>query len=406
MKPMRISRREFLKKAGLVSAGIVGTALSLNYILSYRNILPVSNETTIDTALMKEAMFYERLKDNTLRCATCPNRCVIDEEKRGICWTRINIDEKIYSIVYGKPCAVHVDPIEKKPLFHFLTKSNAFSIATAGCCLRCDYCQNWQISQAKPEDIPEDTVRGIISQLESMAGISAQERDRLNPEDIAKFAGKLGCKSIAYTYTEPTIFYEYMYDTSRIAMNNEIKNLIVTCGYINEDPLNELCKYLDGGNVNLKGFSDEFYKKLTHGYLQPILDTMEILKERKKWFEITYLVIPGWSDDEQIDKFIKWVVDNLGVNYPIHFLRFSPAYKMKNVPPTPPEILEKARNNAIKEGINYVYIGNVPGSEGEHTYCPSCRKILIRRYGFIVIENNIINGGCKFCGKKIPGVWG
>ena len=398
-----ISRREFLKGIGTIGIGI-GIATFSNCIQMKQS--GIGTTSTIESISLRRALFYDKF-NSYLRCGLCPNRCVILDESRGICGVRINKNHELYTLAYGNPCAVHVDPIEKKPLFHYFPSSRAFSIATAGCCLRCKYCQNWQISQKRPDDIPEDVIRRIISELERYTGISSQYDNKLIPQDIVKFAKRLNCRSIAYTYTEPTIFYEYMYEISEISKKNDIKNVIVTCGYINEDPLRELCKFLDAGNVNLKGFSDEFYKKLTNGYLQPILDMMLILKEERKWFEITYLIIPGWSDDdEQIGNFINWILDNLGSDYPVHFLRFMPAYKMRNVPPTPPETLNRARDLAIENGLRYVYIGNLPGSGAENTYCHSCGKILIKRHGFIVLENNINNGRCRFCGKKIPGVWG
>jgi len=385
----KISRREFLKKAAIMGVGLGASALAIDYFLNPTRKSPQVNlsqsATTLPEISLKEAKFYESLGDNLVRCALCPNRCVISEGQRGLCGVRINNNGKLYTLGYGNPCAVHVDPIEKKPLFHFLPATDAFSIATAGCCLRCKYCQNWQISQAKPDET---------------------KNFDMPPEEVVDLAKKYNAKSIAYTYTEPTVFFEYMLEISKLAKKEGIKNIIVTCGYMNPDPLKELCKYLDGGNVNLKGFSDEFYKNLTQGKLQPILDTMEILRDEKKWFEITYLIIPQWSDDDkQIKDFIKWTIENLGVDHPVHFLRFMPAYKLRNLPPTPPEILINAREMALKEGINYVYIGNLSGLDAESTYCLECKNVLIKRHAFAIIENNIENGRCKFCNKEIPGFW-
>jgi pyruvate formate lyase activating enzyme len=400
LEKKKISRREFLKKAVIFGAGIGTTSLTLNCLLKSPSEEKITSTTLIEESMMttstttsapkislKEAMYYdENLDKKTVRCGLCPNRCFIAPEQRGICGVRVNKKGKLYTLGYENPCALHIDPIEKKPLFHFLPKSLAFSLAIAGCSLRCKYCQNWQISQAKP-----DETRNI----------------KLTVEDAVSGAMKNNARSIAYTYTEPTVFYEYMIDIAKIAKEKGVKNVIVTCGYMNSEPLEELCKYLDGGNVNLKGFSNEFYKKLTNGRLEPILETMKILHEKKIWFEITYLVIPGWNDDnEQIKNFIKWVKDKFGEEKPIHFLRFSPAFKMMHVPPTPVNTLEKARNLAFGEGLKYVYIGNAPGHEGENTYCSNCSKIVIKRKGFIVEEISVEKKGtCKFCGNKIPGIW-
>jgi pyruvate formate lyase activating enzyme len=386
----KISRREFLKKGAVAAAGLGVSAVAVDYLLNLPSKSLPSNlnqsTTTLTGTSFKEAMFYEKLDNDLVRCALCPNRCVISNGLRGLCGVRTNKDGRLYTLGYGNPCAVHVDPIEKKPLFHFLPATNAFSIATAGCCLRCKYCQNWQISQAKPDE--------------------TKNLD-MPPEKVVSLAKEYNAGSISYTYTEPTVFFEYMLETAKLARKEGIKNTIITCGYINPDPLEELCKYLDGGNVNLKGFSDEFYKNLTEGSLQPILDTMKFLSDKGKWFEITYLVVPQWSDDsKQIGDFIGWVKENLGVDRPIHFLRFSPAYKLGNLPPTPEEVLVNARNTALGEGINYVYIGNLSGLGAEHTYCPECGNVVIKRHVFNVIENNIENGRCKFCGKEISGFWG
>lgn len=379
MKMGELDRREFLKKAVIVGAGIGASAIAIDYLLKKPGV-----ETP--EVLLKEAMFYEDLGNNLVRCALCPNRCVIAEGQRGLCGVRINKYGKLYTLGYGNPCAVHVDPIEKKPLFHFLPTTGVFSIATAGCCLRCKYCQNWEISQAKP-----DETRNLD----------------MPPEKVVELAKKYNAKSIAYTYTEPTVFFEYMLEIARLARKEGIKNVIVSCGYINPDPLKELCRYLDAGNVNLKGFSDEFYTSLTQGKLEPILDTMKILRDEGKWFEVTYLVIPEWSDDtKQINDFINWVIDNLGVDQPVHFLRFMPAYKLKNLPPTPPKTLINAREMALKQGLKYVYVGNLSGLDAENTYCPECGMVLIKRRGFAVNEVNMKNGRCETCNTKIPGVWG
>lgn len=380
-----ITRREFIKKAAIAGVGLGASILAVDYLLKQSNIGDQTTAPVPDTSLTK-ALFYESLGDNVVRCGLCPNRCVISEGGRGLCGVRTNMDGELYTLGYGNPCAANVDPIEKKPLFHFLPSTDAFSIATAGCCLRCKYCQNWQISQAKP-----DETRNLD----------------MSPEDVVAYAKRYNADSIAYTYTEPTVFFEYMLDIAKLASKEGVKNVIVSCGYTNPEPLEELCRHLDGGNVNLKGFSDRVYRGLTEGSLQPILDSIEMLAKEKKWFELTYLIIPGWSDEEeQLKSFVKWVVDKLGVDQPIHFLRFRPAYKLNNLPPTPPETLTSARRMALNEGLHYVYVGNLPGLGFENTYCPSCKNLLVGRQGFTVTENIMENGRCKNCGEKIPGFWG
>jgi len=298
---------------------------------------------------------------------------------------RENRDGILYTLVYSKPCAVHIDPIEKKPLFHVLPGSSAYSIATAGCNLRCKFCQNWQISQALPEDV---------------------ESYDMAPQEVVDKAKKAGAKAIAYTYTEPTIFYEYMLDTAKIAKKEGILNVMHSAGHINEAPLKELCKYLDAANIDLKGFSQDFYGQMSLGNLDSVLQTLKILKEEGVWVEITNLVLPGFNDDpELIKRMCVWIKDNLGPNTPLHFSRFWPMYKLTNLSPTPVETLEKAKQIANDAGLKYVYIGNIPGSSAESTFCPVCRKLLIGRSGYTITENNIKNGKCKFCNAEIPGIW-
>ena len=334
---------------------------------------------------LKEAKYYRKLENKEVQCLLCPRRCIIPPAKRGFCGVRKNINGKLYSLVYGKPCAVHIDPIEKKPLFHFYPKSKAFSIATAGCNLRCKFCQNWHISQARPEE----TINY-----------------NLPPAKLIEEVKKSGCSIIAYTYTEPTIFYEYMLETAKLAHQNGIKNIMHSAGFINPEPLRELCKYLDAANVDLKGFSDEYYRKTCAGSLQPVLESLKTIKKEGVWLEVTNLIIPGLNDNpEEIKEMCIWIKKNLGEDTPLHFSRFYPTYKLKNLFPTPVESLEKAREIALNVGLKYVYIGNVPGHSGEITYCPKCGKVLVRRIGYRILENNIVDGKCKFCGEKIPGRW-
>ena len=334
---------------------------------------------------LREALFYTKLDNNYVKCQLCPRRCVIPEGGRGFCGVRKNIGGKLYSLVYGKPCAVHIDPIEKKPLFHVLPGSRTFSIATAGCNLRCKFCQNWQISQAKPEEV---------------------QSINLEPAQVVAKAKESGCKSITYTYTEPTIFYEYVLDTAKIARKEGLKNYMHSAGFINPKPLRELCKHLDAANIDLKGFSEDYYQKLCQGHLEDILRSLKIIKEEGVWLEITNLIIPTLNDDPKlIRKMCMWVRDNLGAETPVHFSRFYPMYKLRNLSPTPISTLEKARKIALDVGLKFVYIGNIPGHQGENTYCPACHKLLIERRGYNILTNNLNKGRCKFCGRKMPGIW-
>jgi len=336
-------------------------------------------------APLKEALFYDKLGDKIVQCHICPRNCVIPQGKRGFCGVRENRGGTLYALSYGKTVAAHVDPIEKKPLFHFLPSTTAFSVATAGCNLRCKFCQNWEISQAKPEEV--DYVY-------------------LAPQDLVAKAKESGSLTIAYTYTEPVVFYEYMLDTAKLAKEQGLKNIMHSSGYVNELPLRQLAKYLDAANIDLKGFSEEFYLKLAEGSLEPVLETLKVLKEEGVHIEITNLILSGFNDDENlIIKMCLWIKDNLGPDTPLHFSRAFPMYKLTSLNPTPIETLERARKIALDCGLKYVYIGNVVGNPAENTYCPNCKKLLIERKGYFIVQDNVENGKCKFCRYAIKGVW-
>ncbi len=321
----------------------------------------------------------------SVKCELCPTECVLREYEVGGCRVRINRDGELYSLVYGKPCAVHVDPIEKKPFFHFHPGSRAFSVATVGCVLGCKFCQNWEISQANPED---------------------SDHQDLSPDDLVRGAFSTGCRTITYTYTEPAVFYEYMYDTAVLARQYGLKNSMHTCGYINQEPLRALCPYMDAADVDLKAFTGDFYERICGGRLRPVLDAIVTLKEAGVWLEITNLVIPTLNDDvREIREMARWLVRNTGEDTPLHLSRFFPYYKLKNLPRTPVETLTRARETAMDAGLRYVYIGNVR-TDAEHTYCPSCRRIIIERAGYFIKAINIDNGKCQYCDTPIAGVWG
>ncbi len=330
---------------------------------------------------MREARFYES-KGKTVICKLCPRNCIIKEGNTGFCGVRKNINGKLYSLVYGKLVAANVDPIEKKPLFHFMPGTLTFSIATYGCNLRCKFCQNWSISQRTN-------------------GYS----EEWSAEQVVEYAIKYECKSVSYTYTEPTIFYEFAYDCSKLAKKENLANIFVTNGYMSEEALKEISKYLDAMNIDLKFFDSKIYKELCAvPDNTPILNNIKLAYELGIHVEVTNLIIPGYNDkEEMIRDMCRFLVNEVSSEIPLHFTRFYPHYKMLDVPPTPVKTLEKAREIAIEEGMKYVYIGNVPGHEAENTYCPNCGKLLIRRWGFEILEYNIERGRCKFCGEKIFG---
>jgi pyruvate formate lyase activating enzyme len=333
---------------------------------------------------MKKALFWKKLEGKTIQCQLCPRQCVIKDRKRGNCRVRENRQGTLYALVYGKACAVAVDPIEKKPLFHFLPGSTAYSIGTAGCNLHCKFCQNWTTSQANPEDVHAET---------------------LLPKDVVKNAIDSGCKTIAYTYNEPIVYYEYVLETAKLAKKKGLKNIVVCNGFINQEPLLEWCKYIDAANIDLKGFTDEYYKKITDARLQPVLDTIKTINEKKIWLELTNLIVPTLNDDmKTIKKMCMWIKDNLGADVPLHFSAFYPCYLLNDIPATPPKTVLKARDVALKAGLNYVYAGNITAEKEGSTHCPKCGEILIERKWFEVTQNNIKKGKCKRS-HKIPGVW-
>jgi pyruvate formate lyase activating enzyme len=320
-------------------------------------------------------------------CGLCPFRCFLPEGSRGICRVRMNVGGELKTLVYGQPASVHIDPIEKKPVYHMLPGSQIFSIATIGCNLRCRFCQNWEISQCYPEE----------------AGAGGRV---MTPEEVVDAAAASGCNSIAYTYSEPVVFYEYMLDTAKLAKARGLRNVMVGAGYINRSPLKEIAPYFDVIKIDLKGFNERFYRDVVGGDLGRVLDTLKTLHSLGVFTEVVNLVIPGLNDNlDEIRDMCRWIYDNLGADTPVFFSRFAPQYRLGNLPPTPVETLELARETAMKAGLRYAYIGNVPGHPGENTYCPDCGKILVRRYGYSITENNLKGGRCASCGNKIPGIW-
>jgi pyruvate formate lyase activating enzyme len=337
-------------------------------------------------AVARVASYWQPIKDRIVQCGLCPRKCVLAPGQRGYCTVRVNRDGFLYTLGYGNPVAVHVDPIEKKPFFNVLPGSSAYSIAVAGCNMRCLFCQNWQISQARPDEV------------------TAYD---MPPETVVDEAIKAGSKFIVYTYTEPTVFYEYMLDISKLAKAKGLRNGMHTCGYINKEPLEELLKYMDAVNVDLKGFSEEFYRKMgAFAELKPVLETLKTVKARGVWLEITNLIIPGQNDDpKELRAMCQWIKDSLGDDVPVHFSRFSPAFRLQNLPPTPIAKLEEAYRIATDVGLKYVYVGNAPGNPHENTYCPNCKRMVIERIGYEVRPGGMKGGRCKYCSSSIAGIW-
>ncbi|TSK08826.1 MAG: AmmeMemoRadiSam system radical SAM enzyme [Geobacter sp.] len=334
---------------------------------------------------MKEALFFERVEGNTVRCNLCRFRCRIADGARGICAVRENRDGTLYSLVYGKLCAEHDDPIEKKPLFHVMPGTRSYSIATVGCNFHCRHCQNY-----------------TISQVDRGAPIMGTER---SPLEIVQKACDAGCRSISYTYTEPTIFFEFAYDTALLAKEAGLSNVFVTNGYISKEALSMIAPCLDAANIDLKGFSESFYRDVVHARLSEVLDSIIEYRRQGIWLELTTLIIPGLNDSEaELKGIAEFIVTNLGVDTPWHVTQFYPTYQLTDRPRTPVDTLRRAREIGRAAGLHYVYEGNVPGEGGENTWCPSCSALLIERYGFAIVTNRICHGACPECGATIAGL--
>lgn len=320
-----------------------------------------------------------------VQCQLCPKMCLIGPGQSGDCRVRINIDGVLRTVVYGFPCSIHIDAVEKKPLFHFLPGSRILSIATVGCNLHCKNCQNWEISQANPEKS-----RAVSCGPEKLVGLAKEQK----------------CPSVAYTYTEPIVYYEYTYDSAKLARDEGIRNVLVTAGYINAEPWKELLRFVDAANIDLKAMTNDFYREICSATLEPVLDALVLAKASGAMVEVTNLIIPTLNDkDEQIRELARWVRANMGSETPVHFSGFYPRYKMRHLPPTSLKMLTKAREIAMSEGLVYVYIGNVLSGEGQNTYCPECKKLLIERKGYTITQNHVDGGQCPECKKEIYGVW-
>jgi pyruvate formate lyase activating enzyme len=377
-----LDRRSFLKCA-LAS----GAALGMSGAAKPAAAIPsaAASESEDDARYVVEAKFYQKLANRKIKCKLCPRECAVGDKERGYCGVRENRGGTYYTLVHSRVCAAHVDPVEKKPLFHYLPGTIAFSIATAGCNVNCKFCQNWDISQSRPEQVPSHY---------------------MPPKSVAEMARQYDCPTIAYTYSEPVVFAEYIMDTADAGHAAGVRSIVVSNGFIQQDALKEAYGRMDAVKIDLKSFSESYYSKVVTGQLKPVLETLVTLRKMGKWTEIVYLVLPTLNDsDAEFRGLAQWIKANLGADVPLHFTQFHPEYLLKNLPITPVETLERAKAIADAEGLHFVYIGNVPGHPAQNTYCPKCRKMLVERVGFTASEMLIKNSKCPFCQQPIPGVW-
>lgn len=339
-----------------------------------------------DKDFLHEAMFYNQLGLNTVQCMLCFRGCTLHEGQRGFCRNRMNIDGRLYSLVYSRPSAVQIDPIEKEPAYHMYPGTEILCFGTAGCNFRCKFCHNWHLSQRS------------IEEMEYVYEIT--------PEEAVDIALRRKIPTLSFTYNEPTSFYEYVYDIARLAKEHGLNILFHSNGSMNPEPLRALLKYTDAVTIDLKGFTQSFYENVSSAELAPVLRTLQIVKEENRWLEIVNLLVPGLNDNpDDIKSMCLWIKGNLGDDVPLHFSRFFPNYRLTNIAATPTKRIEKAHQIARDSGIKYVTVGNVPGHKYNSTYCPYCQKRIIHRVHFQVMENNVVEGKCKFCSSSIAGIW-
>jgi len=334
-----------------------------------------------------ETKYWHLLNDGRIQCDLCPRECKLHEGQSGLCFVRANQNNKLVLTTYGRSSGFCIDPIEKKPLNHFLPGTPVFSFGTAGCNLACKFCQNWDISKSQ--------------EMNTLA-------DAASPQKIATTAAKYGCRSVAYTYNDPVIFHEYAIDVARACRESNIKSVAVTAGYVNPEPRAEFYQWMDTANVDLKAFTDRFYHKITGGHLQPVTETLQYIKhETDCWLETTTLIIPGENDSEkELTQMCEWLVEHLGSDVPMHFSAFHPDFKMLSTPSAPAATLTLARDIAIKAGVHYAYVGNVHNRDGDSTWCPQCGELLIERDWYELGQWHLdANGNCQSCGAKIAGVF-
>ncbi|MGD9518544.1 MAG: AmmeMemoRadiSam system radical SAM enzyme [Armatimonadota bacterium] len=385
------SRRQFLRCAAFAAGGLCAAGLAAGGVSrlgrateSVAGAIPAA-PGPVSPLRMAKAKYWRPLANKRVQCLLCPKRCEVGDRERGFCGVRENREGVYYTLVYGSAAAARPDPIEKKPLFHFLPGSFAFSIATAGCNMNCRDCQNWDLSQARPEQV---------------------RSQHLLPAEVAKLALESRCGTIAYTYNEPTVFYEYVYDTAAEGHKRGVRSVIISSGYINQEPLRALLPRLDAVKVDLKGFTEEFYRRYCSGSLKPVLETIKTVHGSGKWLELVVLIVPGLNDSETaVRSMCKWIRQTVGADVPLHFSRFYPNYQLRNLPPTPYATLRRCQDIAKGLGLHFVYLGNVPEAPSQNTVCPGCGKTLVERRGYTVTAMALRKGSCSGCGRRIPGVW-
>ncbi|MBI5496158.1 MAG: AmmeMemoRadiSam system radical SAM enzyme [Deltaproteobacteria bacterium] len=382
------SRRRFIKQvvAGCGAAALGKRAVD-QFVLGDGN-RPLEMGFRQDAAAPLDA--YARpaahavARGGLVQCTLCPHLCVLGEDDRGYCRVRAVKDGALHTLGYGNLCSVALDPIEKKPLYHWLPRTPILSVATGGCNLRCLNCQNWEISQSRPSDVVQHT---------------------LFPEDLVALCAGRDVNALAFTYTEPLVTWEYVRDTASLARDRGIRSVLVTAGYVNEQPLRELCRVIDAVTLDVKAFRESFYRDVSGARLAPVLRTLEVLREEGVWVEVSFLMVPTLSDDiAEIGRFGRWVAAHLGPGTPVHILRFRPAHRLEHLPPTPVAAMERARAAALDAGLLFVYLGNVPGHDANHTRCPRDGRLLIERRGFEVTSSALVDGRCP-CGEVVPGVF-
>jgi pyruvate formate lyase activating enzyme len=378
-------RRAFLIRAAMAGATVAATCGFASFALASPAMPPPAQPAQDDSQFTVEAKFYQKLPNKKVKCKLCPRECAVGDRERGYCGVRENRGGIYHSLVHSRVCAAHVDPIEKKPLFHYLPGTLAFSIATAGCNVNCKFCQNWDISQVRPEQVPAQYAP---------------------PKTVAALAKQNHCPTIAYTYSEPVIFSEYLMDAADAGHDAGVRSVVVSNGYIQNEALKTAYGKMDAVKIDLKAFTESYYRDVVAGELKPVLESLVALQKMGKWTEIVYLVVPTLNDSEaEFRGLARWVKTNLGADVPVHFTQFHPEYLLKNLPITPVPTLERAKAIADAEGLHYVYIGNVPGHPAQNTYCPKCHRMLVERVGFTAGQMLIRKGACPFCSQAIPGIW-
>jgi pyruvate formate lyase activating enzyme len=376
-----LDRRDFARLVGGGALASIGGGL----LPRRSRAAPAYGGLEMGLVRRRPAAHFTQLSNGDVRCDLCPRRCRIEAGGRGLCGVRENAHGTLHTVAYGNPCALNIDPIEKKPFYHVLPATRTLSLATAGCNLRCKSCLNWEASQARPEET---------------------YNYELPPAEVVARAESYRCRSIASSYVEPVVFIEYMLDVARLCRDRPLLHLMHSAGYVNRAPLEEICRLIDGACIDLKGFTDEFYQDLVGGELGPVLEALTTLKERRVHTEIVNLLIPGKNDaPDTLRAMCRWIRRELGPEVPVHFYRFYPRYRLKSVPPTPVPTLERARAIAMEEGLHFAYIANVPEHPGKHTWCPECGELLVRRVGLITEVVALAGGRCGKCGHAIPGLW-